>query len=139
MSSEKRHKSRQTDTADKPLGRTPEDTPDALENTAPVPSETDSLLLQIDDELPDGQENAAILDEANEPSPDDLEEIRELELADTTRGAPLESIDDPVRMYLREIGRVPLLEPYHEIWLSTQREAAIYLKDLQARLCEQSR
>lgn len=138
MSSEKRRKSKQTDAADKPLGRTPEDTPDALQNTALVP-ETDSLLLQIDDELPDGQENVAILDEAKEPSPDDLGEIRELKLPDTTRRITLESVDDPVRMYLREIGRVPLLERYHEIWLSTQREAAIYLEDLQARLSEQSR
>ncbi|NLE45266.1 MAG: sigma-70 family RNA polymerase sigma factor [Chloroflexi bacterium] len=37
-------------------------------------------------------------------------------------------------MYLREIGRVPLLEPHQEIWLSTQREAANHLADIRARL-----
>lgn len=44
-------------------------------------------------------------------------------LEDTTY---LETVveDDPVHTYLKEIGRVPLLQPEQEIWLSTQLSAA---------------
>jgi hypothetical protein len=42
---------------------------------------------------------------------------------------------DPVRMYLRQIGRVPLLDPVEEMWLAMRVSAADYviktLKDLQ--------
>ena len=37
--------------------------------------------------------------------------------------APGESSDDPVRLYLKEIGRVDLLDVDHEFWLATQVEA----------------
>ncbi len=41
------------------------------------------------------------------------------------RAAPLrgESSDDPVRLYLKEIGQVDLLDIEHEFWLATQIEA----------------
>jgi len=67
-----------------------------------------------------------------------LEEIEEEEQTDITYEVALESIDDPVRIYLREIGRVPLLKRHQEIWLSTQQEAAIYLKALLTRLNERN-
>ncbi len=38
--------------------------------------------------------------------------------------APLDIEDDPVRMYLKEIGRVELLESEQEFWLATQISAA---------------
>ncbi|HQE92439.1 MAG TPA: RNA polymerase sigma factor RpoD [Anaerolineae bacterium] len=59
-----------------------------------------------------------------EPSPDELEEIEE-ELSKPLIVEDL--VDDPVRMYLREIGRVDLLEPYQEVWLCIIREAAAQL------------
>jgi RNA polymerase primary sigma factor len=59
-----------------------------------------------------------------EPSPDELEEIEE-ELSKPIIVEDL--VDDPVRMYLREIGRVDLLEPYQEVWLCIIREAAAQL------------
>lgn len=40
--------------------------------------------------------------------------------------------DDPVHTYLKEIGRVPLLQPEQEIWLSTQLSAANTLDRLNA-------
>jgi RNA polymerase primary sigma factor len=80
---------------------------------------------------------ASIVGEVEEPSPVELEEIEEETQADDMREVALESIDDPVRIYLREIGRVPLLEPHQEIWLSTQQEAAIYLRNLRSRLGKQ--
>jgi RNA polymerase primary sigma factor len=35
--------------------------------------------------------------------------------------------DDPVKMYLREIGRVPLLDPVEEMWLAMRVSAAGYV------------
>ncbi len=81
---------------------------------------------------------AAILGEVGEPSRGELKEIEEEELKKKNRAVSLESVDDPVRIYLREIGRVPLLEPHEEVWLSNQQEAAVYLRDLRARLAEKS-
>jgi RNA polymerase primary sigma factor len=131
MSAEKEHESTRTGTEDGLA------TPDAPGRIPAVISEADSILLETGAEPPDDQGKTAMLDEVDEPSPDELEEIEEKKL-DTVQQVPLETTDDPVRMYLREIGRVPLLEPHQEIWLATQREAAVYLENLQARLNEQS-
>ncbi len=60
-----------------------------------------------------------------EPSADDLEQI-EAEVLEPEELTEL--VDDPVRMYLREIGRVDLLEPHQEVWLCIVREAATQLK-----------
>jgi RNA polymerase primary sigma factor len=100
----------------------------------------DDLTL-LDEVLADEIEDVAFLDEEEEPTPDELEEIEAEEdiFEDTSPAESLALTEDPVRMYLREIGKVPLLEPHQEIWLSTQQEAAIYLRDLQARLCKQKR
>jgi RNA polymerase primary sigma factor len=48
---------------------------------------------------------------------EDSLETRELPLA-------LELSDDPVRLYLKEIGRVELLSPDQELWLAVRMEAA---------------
>ena len=129
MSVEKK-KSTRTNAGDTPA------TPDAPDHTQRAMSEAESILLEAGESSSD-QEKTVTLDEVEEPSPDELEEIEEEKL-DTERQVPLEAADDPVRMYLREIGRVPLLTPHQEIWLSTQREAAAYLENLQARLSDQS-
>ncbi len=44
----------------------------------------------------------------------------------------VEMADDPVRLYLKEIGRVDLLEPDHELWLTVRMEAARRLEALLA-------
>ena len=44
--------------------------------------------------------------------------------------APAELTGDPVRMYLREIGRVPLLNPVEEMWLTMRVSAAQYVVTL---------
>jgi RNA polymerase primary sigma factor len=138
MSKEKELESIPTGTANRPVRRETTEPPDALEHVLPVPRDTGSILLRAGEELSDDEENADLLDVVEEPSPVELEEIEEAEPADTVQEVTLESINDPVRIYLREIGRVPLLEAHQEIWLSTQQEAAIYLMDLQARLSKQS-
>ncbi|MCY4147236.1 MAG: sigma-70 family RNA polymerase sigma factor [Chloroflexi bacterium] len=42
--------------------------------------------------------------------------------------------DDPVRMYLKEIGQVPLLDSNREMWLSTQIAAEAHLEALRDEL-----
>ena len=42
--------------------------------------------------------------------------------------------DDPVRMYLKEIGQVPLLNTNREIWLSTQIAAENLVQTLTDQL-----
>jgi len=48
--------------------------------------------------------------------------------------ALLTSTDDPVRLYLREIGRINLLEADHEFWLSSRMKAQDHLQEIQQEL-----
>jgi RNA polymerase primary sigma factor len=61
---------------------------------------------------PDFEELASQAEEIT----DDAPEVPELSLA-------LELSDDPVRLYLKEIGRVELLSPDQELWLAVRMEA----------------
>ncbi len=59
------------------------------------------------------------------------------ELAGDDARAARESMplsDDPVRMYLKEIGQVPLLDSNREMWLSTQIAAERHLESLRDEL-----
>ena len=77
--------------------------------------------------MPDNEHDEAQIEEpaANKQVPVPSRH-KESESYDTT--------EDPVRMYLKEIGQVALLEPDQEIWLSTQMAAGDYLLDLREKL-----
>ena len=81
----------------------------------------DEFDLEEDDDMSSASDIIDDLTEDEEPDPDDLDEIDdELEAARLDTGS---IADDPVRMYLKEIGQVPLLDTNREIWLSMQMAA----------------
>ena len=58
-----------------------------------------------------------------EPAMDEIADIEEEELVDPNSLVDNFSIDDPVRMYLKEIGKVPLLAPDEETELAQKMSA----------------
>ena len=59
----------------------------------------------------------------DEPAAEEIADVEEEELVDPNTLVNNFSIDDPVRMYLKEIGKVPLLSPDEEVTLAQAMSA----------------
>ena len=75
------------------------------------------------------------LDDSDPPA-DEIDKVEEEELVDPNTLVNSFSIDDPVRMYLKEIGKVPLLTPDEEIALAKSMTSGV---EAEEKLREQRR
>ncbi len=115
---------------DEPWNNDEEEDNDEPEVTATVEDFNVSEGVEEEEE----EEEEDVLDwQKEEPSPDDLEQIEE---EFTEPEIAVDLVDDPVRMYLREIGQVDLLEPHQEVWICIIREAADELDALSETISE---
>ena len=72
-------------------------------------------------------------------SPGQVEEVPEEELVDAAAMAEGFAIDDPVRMYLKEIGKVDLLSPDEEVVLAQKMLAGNQAKEALAGMSEEEK
>jgi len=81
------------------------------------PEEIDELLTLL------GKENIEIVDKPSSPAPR-TEEREETEQEEAPEVPELKALDDPVKMYLRQMGQIPLLTREQELALAQKIEAA---------------
>ena len=106
--------------------------------------------FDFDDDIEDGEDEDGAFyglsvkdDDGAEAIINDDEEF-DLDLDEDAllEGARMDSIsvaDDPVRMYLKEIGQVPLLDTNRETWLSTEIAAERLVEQIIDKLCGRKR
>ena len=99
---------------------------EALDELTLSPDQIDQVydsLEQLSIEV--GSTDAADSDNDDEPPMEALAEVEEEELIDPNELVDSFSIDDPVRMYLKEIGKVALLSADEEITLASEMTAGM--------------
>jgi RNA polymerase primary sigma factor len=94
---------------------------DAEENEMPPLDDVDSLLTEMDEDVVIDEPDVAVLvDESADLG--ELPSEEELELITPTISVELG--EDPVRLYLKEIGEIDLLDTDHEFWLAARIESS---------------
>lgn len=115
---------------------------DALESIDMESDELDRLYEELEKagiELQGAEALAAPAESEEEFSEDTVEEVTKEELEDTESLAEGFAIDDPVRMYLKEIGKVDLLTPDEEVELAKKMQAGMEAKEKIKELDERQR
>ena len=115
---------------------------DALESIDMESDELDRLYEELEKagiELQGAEVLAAPAESEEEFSEDTVEEVTKEELEDTESFAEGFAIDDPVRMYLKEIGKVDLLTPDEEVELAKKMQAGMEAKEKIKELDERQR
>ncbi len=115
---------------------------DALESIDMESDELDRLYEELEKagiELQGAEVLAAPAESEEEFSEDTVEEVTKEELEDTESLAEGFAIDDPVRMYLKEIGKVDLLTPDEEVELAKKMQAGMEAKEKIKELDERQR
>jgi RNA polymerase primary sigma factor len=107
-----------------------EDIRDAIHAFEGDDDDDDEFIRKLKQDLPSDM----VADDGDDDFDDDDDEEE-----DDEDYAALAPADDPVRMYLKEIGQVLLLDTNREMWLSTQIAAERLLQDLQDELASLDR
>ncbi|HUS57113.1 MAG TPA: RNA polymerase sigma factor RpoD [Planctomycetota bacterium] len=89
---------------------------DLLPDDTVAPDKIDKILMQLD-EL-----GIELIDESDVEEREELLEARDEELLDELETEELDNVDDPVRMYLTQMGEIPLLSREEEILLAKKIE-----------------
>ncbi len=111
----------------------PQVTSDQIEDVMAALSEMGINLIENDEPAEEGAETPRAADEAEEEeTPDEVDPAVAAPVA--VKAAPLDRTDDPVRMYLREMGAVELLSREGEIAIAKRIEAG--RNTMIAGLCE---
>ena len=102
---------------------------DYLKNQNIIITQGNGPVMSGEDALPDEETEEILIDTGDDLLDDDettieeLEEVEEVRIEETSEVLEGVSTEDPVRMYLKEIGNVPLLTSDQEVDLAMRVEA----------------
>lgn len=101
--------------------------------------EDEEISVEVDEDFGDtsaevdvddlGPDDDSLIEDFAEPDNFEIDEVEDL-FGEDIRIETTALGDDPVRMYLKEIGQVPLLDSNREMWLSIQMAVERLLQDL---------